>query len=114
MKSKIKSKKRYIAIRDENIRLILEYYNVSVLRCNRCGITDEDFGFFDFHHINPRTKIASISSMMGHVDWNKKEIELKKCEVLCPSCHRKHHLKENKTDEKENNAREIFKINILR
>ncbi len=101
MKSKkiynpVAAKKRYERIRDENIQKILDYYGVSTLICNRCDTTSEYFGFFDFHHIDPSLKEASISSMMGHKNWSKMEIELSKCEILCPNCHREHHLKENK------------------
>lgn len=108
-----KAKKRYEIIRDDNIRKILEYYNVEFLSCKKCNATNKYFGFFDFHHIDPSKKESSISSMMGHKNWEKMETELSKCEVLCPNCHRQHHLKEQENDRKEINEREVFEVNIL-
>lgn len=104
---------RYKKIRDNNIQRILEYYDVDSLSCNRCGATSEYFGFFDFHHIDPNTKEASISSMMGHTNWKKMEKELAKCEVLCSNCHRTHHLKEQENERRKNVRRKIFEVEIL-
>lgn len=107
------AKSRYRKIRDENIQNILNYYNIDSLSCNRCNATSTYFGYFDFHHIDPKEKEASISSMMGHKNKEKLLKEVAKCEVLCPSCHRLHHLKEQENDRKEINARKIFEVNVL-
>jgi len=110
---KIKAKNRYEKIRDENIKTILEYFNVDKLTCHRCdNHNNEEFAFFDFHHINPEEKDNTISYMMGHVNKEKLLNELEKCEVLCPSCHRKLHMDERKEKE-EILKKEINSINLL-
>lgn len=50
--------------------------------CKLCGAVDN----LEFDHIDPQTKVESISKLWSHA----KEIieaELAKCQLLCKSCH---------------------------
>ena len=56
--------------------------------CIECG--EKSFACLQFNHIDPSTKIDSVSSMIT----NSKNIEfileeVKKCEILCANCHAK-------------------------
>jgi len=65
----------------------------------QCKICPEnDSRCLDFHHIEPKKKRMSISKMVSS-GKNKCQIlrEIKKCEVLCSNCHRKHHSTIHKT-----------------
>ena len=45
-----------------------------------------------FHHIDPKTKICNISSMItDKADISLIEEEIKKCVLLCANCHAKEH-----------------------
>ncbi len=55
--------------------------------CGYIGHPDE----FDYHHINPSNKILAVSDMLGTYGIPKVIAEMNKCEILCKSCHRKHH-----------------------
>ena len=45
----------------------------------------------DFHHVDPNTKILSVSDMLGTYGRKKVLDEMAKCVVLCKSCHKNHH-----------------------
>ena len=99
MIKKYNAKIRYEKIRDNNIKLIKEHLNIEDnLSCSICNTEDSEFGFFDFHHKDPSTKINSISYFMGHKNTKKLLDEIDKCEIVCPNCHRKHHINENKNN----------------
>lgn len=58
--------------------------------CVRCRRTVDDFGHvaaFDFHHRDPREKSFMICRKYSY-SWARLESELRKCELLCASCHR--------------------------
>jgi hypothetical protein len=57
--------------------------------CVDCGETK--YELLDFHHKDPNTKIMSVSDMLGTYGKQKILDEMAKCEVLCKSCHKKHH-----------------------
>ena len=56
--------------------------------CQMCGIADECLGIYDFHHIDPETKDATIASFKCFKTAKK---ELDKCILVCSNCHRKIH-----------------------
>jgi hypothetical protein len=60
------------------------------LCCNRCPETD--WRCLEFHHLDPSEKDFVIATAAK--SWGKNRIlkEMKKCEVLCANCHRKHHI----------------------
>ena len=67
------------------------YYKVFQIRyqgrCVKCGNTD--YRVLDFDHIDPSTKIDSISGLVSRGSaWWRIEEELAKCQLLCANCHR--------------------------
>lgn len=55
------------------------------LSCIVCG--ESTSVCLDFHHIDPSTKSATVSSLL----FKKAKEEAEKCVVLCANCHRKVH-----------------------
>lgn len=93
-KIKEKSKHHYVQNNLEWIRLISTEKN---LECERCGYSKTWAGL-DFHHKDPREKETTIHKIMkGSVPtqekWEEMKKELKKCQVLCATCHREEHMK---------------------
>lgn len=78
-------------------KLIFDYLNTTnrAYKCEVCGI-DGPFGFLDFHHKDPSTKLFDIGSVSKttSIDNFIDNIvpELDKCILLCPNCHRLDHL----------------------
>jgi 5-methylcytosine-specific restriction endonuclease McrA len=56
-------------------------------RCVRCGTTED----LAFDHIDPSTKLFDIADRMAQYQWERIVDELKKCQLLCSSCHGKKH-----------------------
>ena len=61
--------------------------------CVNCGCTGDMsiLTEFDYHHIDPKTKILAVSDMLGTFGRPKVIAEMQKCELLCKPCHRMHH-----------------------
>lgn len=59
--------------------------------CEHCGKhpeTDKDLINFDFHHVDPKTKVEKVSRLVSSgAALNKLVTELEKCDVLCRPCH---------------------------
>jgi 5-methylcytosine-specific restriction endonuclease McrA len=74
-------------------KLQYEYYRWIVHRllkwasCVRCGNTTD----LCFHHIDPKTKLFKVG--MGRNKLPRVIKEIKKCAILCRSCHSKEHYK---------------------
>lgn len=62
-------------------------------KCVGCGTTDK----LSFHHINPAEKEFSIASST-HYKLPRLEAEVKKCLLLCQSCHDAAHNAEKRRD----------------
>jgi len=71
-------------------------------KCAHCDLRDlEHPEIYDYHHIDPATKIASVKVIMG-CTLEKVRAEADKCLLLCANCHRKEHArmkKETKANE---------------
>lgn len=89
--NKVRVSKRKKANREAKQLILLEMFD---FKCNDCGEEEHELGFFDFHHINPKNKEASISQMLSSAKMDRVLEEVKKCVMLCPSCHRRRHMKE--------------------
>ena len=89
-----KNKRRGKRDPELNSDQITEWYNElkSALICTVCSESTPEC--LVFHHIDPTTKIASISSMIRSVA-SKQDIitEINKCVVLCHNCHVKAHIR---------------------
>lgn len=64
--------------------------------CKDCGLTGE-YGLLDFHHNDPSKKEFNIgNSRNSTLSYNtfveKYKAEILKCDILCPTCHRRRHL----------------------
>lgn len=53
--------------------------------CGCCGY-DEYVDVLEFHHVDPTTKSAGVSQIL-HRPWRVIVEELRKCVLLCPTCH---------------------------
>lgn len=76
-----------------------EWYS-EIKRNSRCAICGED-SYLQFHHRNPRRKKETVSRMV-HEARPKNEIikEMKKCVILCRSCHCRVHNQSKKRKKK--------------
>jgi hypothetical protein len=73
-------------------------YLVQFLRdftCQRCGKQSKKQGLH-FHHVDPKTKTAKVSSLMKY-GWRQALRESLLCLYLCEECHYKEHLKEGES-----------------
>jgi hypothetical protein len=59
--------------------------------CARCGDTN---GPFEFDHIDPKQKEIEIGDLWKYGE-EKRESELKKCQLLCNPCHREKTCEDN-------------------
>lgn len=53
--------------------------------CAHCG--SEEISELEFDHIDPSTKSFTIGTKAGSVSEDKLQAELKKCQLLCKTCH---------------------------
>lgn len=62
--------------------------------CLHCGM--KDVVCLQFHHRDPEKRVNTVGSMCG---YNTKHLdaEIKKCDVICASCHSKHHAKDRRS-----------------
>ena len=51
--------------------------------CNRCKATES----LQFNHIDPSTKLFTLSAQNLYKNWSQILLELEKCELLCRQCH---------------------------
>lgn len=61
-------------------------------KCSKCG--DERKYVLDFHHIDDASKEYDVGHMSSYT-WEKVELEISKCIILCSNCHRELHYFEN-------------------
>lgn len=90
-----KNKKVTLDRNKRNKKKSRDWYNKfkSNLKCNRCP--ENHPSCLEFHHIDPNEKEFAISILIGTTySINKIKKEIKKCEILCANCHRKHHYNE--------------------
>jgi hypothetical protein len=62
-------------------------------KCVKCG--NDDIRILHFHHIDKETKLFNLAGAYHSINYKAIEDEAKKCELLCPNCHAKEHVKEN-------------------
>ena len=94
------SKERYKRTRERDLarkkrvreERLTDLYEMNGNKCADCGKQSTKLGFFDFHHIDPKAKEASISALLSSASMEKVLTELDKCAMLCPNCHRLRHI----------------------
>jgi hypothetical protein len=60
------------------------------LCCEKCGYVGKNLSSLDFHHVDPESKIFTISDFLSRkisVNLEALENEIEKCEILCKNCH---------------------------
>lgn len=62
-------------------------------KCAHCGNKFPPAAY-DFHHTNPSEKEGSLSKILWY-SWDRIQIELDKCILLCANCHRIEHNKDH-------------------
>ena len=79
----------------------LEIFKYKGGECAHCKLREPDhLEIYDYHHIDPSTKLYSVSNMMnGPMDRLIAEVD--KCLLLCSNCHRKEHARLNKEKQDE-------------
>lgn len=55
-------------------------------RCACCGYS-KHVSVLAFHHLNPKKKEERIAAMIGQKCWKDVVRELRKCILVCPTCH---------------------------
>lgn len=87
-----KGKKCWVCTNKENrekkIKQIQELVGTS---CWLCGY-NKTWAALDLHHVYSHTKVFQLTTRELQFSWNKIEIELRKCALLCCRCHREFHV----------------------
>ena len=55
--------------------------------CFVCGLKTNNPDNYDYHHREPSTKISSVADMVGRGSRQAILDEIKKCDIVCKSCH---------------------------
>ena len=86
------------SLRDARSLEVFEYKGGA---CEHCSVRELDYlAMYDYHHIDPTTKLYTVSSIMnGPMDRIMAEVD--KCLLLCANCHRKEHVRLNKEAQDE-------------
>ena len=77
---------RYPSKRKEYKQQMVDYLGG---KCSRCGY-NKSLSALEFHHTDPSTKDPEYSKMRNW-SFERKKIELDKCELVCANCHREIH-----------------------
>ncbi len=83
--SRNKNSKKY------RTKISKEFRDIKVEKgCKICGFNKSAFAL-EYHHIDPSTKLFSVSKKLTDVSKDKLQEEIKKCVLLCANCHRMVH-----------------------
>lgn len=78
-------------VRDRELRVLKEFEEwKTTLQCSKCS--EKHVACLEFHHLDPEQKDTNISNLRN--SKKKRDLELKKCIILCSNCHRKLHYEE--------------------
>ena len=72
-------------IREQNARKVFEY--LTDHPCVNCGESDPIV--LEFDHRSGSDKVDNISNLVTHSSWERIELEIQKCDVICAICHRR-------------------------
>lgn len=87
----IKCRSQAVQKRREKLKAMsIEYKGGCCFRCgyNKCS------NALEFHHLDPSQKEFSLSHRGLTRSWEKIQIELDKCVLVCANCHREIHSEE--------------------
>lgn len=87
---------KYGVVQKKKLKMLINKAKALALFNNKCYICEGTFhpAAMDFHHTT-NDKKANITSILWN-NWDKIEIELKKCILLCANCHRTYHYIEHR------------------
>lgn len=74
---------------------------IDIGMCNKCNCYVKDPRTFEFDHLEHSLKKASVYSMCYSSSINEIEEEMKKCQLLCYSCHKDKTMAERQTPESQ-------------
>ena len=77
-----------MSFKDYKIKLVAMRGN----KCEVCGFVGGDPRLYEFHHLSPSLKSFTLSRRPKGTSWPDVLLELSKCVMLCPNCHRQIHL----------------------
>jgi hypothetical protein len=78
--------------RDKKIKFCLEYKGGKCCDCDKKLSFPDNRGEYNFHHVDPSTKVYKLNQMFKDKLSDVKIIEeLDKCVLLCKPCHVKRH-----------------------
>jgi TPP-dependent indolepyruvate ferredoxin oxidoreductase alpha subunit len=80
-----KRKKNRVTIKKMRQTVIERYKRLK--GCYLCGFKEHPTAL-EFAHIDRKTKIDNVSSILYSNSWKKILEEIKKCRVMCANCHR--------------------------
>lgn len=89
-----KNKEKYVQRRNDARKDRRRYVDNKKKKsqCKICGF--KDYRALVYHHRDPSIKFASISNMgMRGFTYDKIEIEIEKCDLICANCHKIHNYK---------------------
>lgn len=89
VKETIKRERGYVMHKQRLERFTLTN-SIKSKGCELCGYINIKLPrFFDFDHLNPKTKLYNISKMIADSDVTMEQLyaEIDKCRVLCRNCH---------------------------
>ncbi len=66
--------------------------------CVSCGLKTKFHSVYEFHHVDPSIKLDRVSALLSKNDWDLVLVELKKCLMLCATCHRVVHERLRRPD----------------
>ena len=95
--NKAKVKKRVYANRRKKMQEYRDYK--STLKCERCGYDEHPYAL-DFHHVVRSPDNRRVNELIGDGYFGAAYEEMKKCQVLCANCHRRHHALEHNGNDK--------------
>lgn len=79
---------RHNKLRLQKLEFLRRYKQKS--GCRLCG-ENSSSDALDFHHINPNTKVMTVTDMVRSSSILAMLEEIEKCVVICSNCHRKMH-----------------------
>src|SRR5690606_15981307 len=86
---KLHRKKKARRTRPPAARLLLKRELVDLMggKCVDCGY-GEHLAALDFDHLDPKTKVAGVATLLAHGTLDELMAEVRKCVLRCANCHR--------------------------
>ena len=86
---KCKLKRDYQTLKIRRTKLRQKVFDYMGGKCIECG--EDHPATLDCHHVYGNKDFGIAQAVNGLRSWNKLQLELDKCVMLCSNCHRKYH-----------------------